>query len=171
MNAGTSLGGFTVDGGGLLASYDGSRLKVEYVGYKNAGNNDDPISAVASASGGGLGAVGQIDIMSQDLANKSIGEIDAALQIVENNGAKIGVAVSLITTSSNSLMDSAMRTKVSLSQIQDTDYSKATTELAKLSIIRQASQAMQAQASQSPQVILSLLKTVGDPSRKYSLFG
>lgn len=155
----------------MLASYDGSRLKVEYVGYKNAGNNDDPISAVASASGGGLGAVGQIDIMSQDLANKSIGEIDAALQIVENNGAKIGVAVSLITTSSNSLMDSAMRTKVSLSQIQDTDYSKATTELAKLSIIRQASQAMQAQASQSPQVILSLLKTVGDPSRKYSLFG
>jgi flagellin len=44
------------------------------------------------------------------------------------------------------------------SQIQDTDYSVSTTQLAKSQILSQASTAMLAQANQSQQNVFSLLK-------------
>jgi flagellin len=40
----------------------------------------------------------------------------------------------------------------------DTDYAKATTELAKSQIIQQAATAMLAQANQQPSAVLSLLQ-------------
>ena len=50
------------------------------------------------------------------------------------------------------------RAMESRSRIEDTDYSQATTELARRNIIQQASQAMLAQATQTPQLALQLLK-------------
>jgi flagellin len=49
-------------------------------------------------------------------------------------------------------------TSASRSRIQDTDYAKATTELARTQIIQQAATAMLAQANQAPQQVLSLLR-------------
>jgi flagellin len=46
----------------------------------------------------------------------------------------------------------------SRSRIQDTDYATETTNLAKSQIIQQAATAMLAQANQSSQSVLSLLK-------------
>jgi flagellin len=46
----------------------------------------------------------------------------------------------------------------SRSRIEDTDYAKVTTNLAKSQIIQQAATAMLAQANQQPQTVLSLLK-------------
>jgi len=46
----------------------------------------------------------------------------------------------------------------SRSRIQDTDYAKASSELARTQIISQASTAMLAQANQSSQSVLALLK-------------
>jgi flagellin len=46
----------------------------------------------------------------------------------------------------------------SRSRIQDTDYAAETTNLAKSQIIQQAATAMLAQANQSSQSVLSLLK-------------
>jgi flagellin len=40
----------------------------------------------------------------------------------------------------------------------DTDYAKATTQLAKTQIIQQAATAMLAQANQQPQAVMQLLK-------------
>jgi flagellin len=40
----------------------------------------------------------------------------------------------------------------------DTDYAKATTELARAQIVQQAATAMLAQANQQPQMVLSLLQ-------------
>ena len=44
------------------------------------------------------------------------------------------------------------------SRIEDTDYSQATTGLAKRNIVKQAAQAMFAQADQQPQTVLQLLR-------------
>ena len=44
------------------------------------------------------------------------------------------------------------------SRIEDTDYSQETTQLAKAQILSQASQAMLAQANQSTQAVMNLLK-------------
>jgi len=46
----------------------------------------------------------------------------------------------------------------SRSTIMDTDYAKATTQLAKTQIIQQAATAMLAQANQQPQAVMQLLK-------------
>jgi flagellin len=46
----------------------------------------------------------------------------------------------------------------SRSRVTDTDYSKATSDLAKQQIIAQAATAILAQANQQPQSVLSLLK-------------
>ena len=44
------------------------------------------------------------------------------------------------------------------SRVQDTDFAKASTELARTQIIAQAATAMLAQANQSQQSVLALLK-------------
>jgi flagellin len=49
-------------------------------------------------------------------------------------------------------------TEASRSRIMDTDYGKETTNLARAQIISQAATAMLAQANQSAQSVLSLLK-------------
>ena len=56
-----------------------------------------------------------------------------------------------MTTGSTNLSDARSR-------IEDTDYSAETTALAKSQILSQASSAMLAQANQSQQNVLSLLK-------------
>ena len=48
--------------------------------------------------------------------------------------------------------------EASRSRIEDTDYAETTSELAKAQIIAQAGTAMLAQANQSPQSVLSLLR-------------
>uniref|UniRef100_UPI0038BB8860 flagellin n=1 Tax=Limnohabitans sp. TaxID=1907725 RepID=UPI0038BB8860 len=58
----------------------------------------------------------------------------------------------------NNLSNVVTNTEASRSRIMDTDYSKETTALAKSQIIQQAATAMLAQANQSPQMVLSLLK-------------
>ena len=47
---------------------------------------------------------------------------------------------------------------VSRSRVLDTDYAKASSELARTQIIQQAATAILAQANQQPQMVLSLLK-------------
>ena len=59
--------------------------------------------------------------------------------------------MNVMTTGSTNLSDARSR-------IEDTDYSAETTALAKAQILSQASSAMLAQANQSQQNVLSLLK-------------
>ena len=58
----------------------------------------------------------------------------------------------------NNLNNIVTNTQESKSRIMDTDYSKETTNLAKSQIIQQAATAMLAQANQSSQSVLALLK-------------
>jgi flagellin len=51
-----------------------------------------------------------------------------------------------------------MNTSESRSRILDTDYAKASAELARTQIISQAATAMLAQANQQPQAVLQLLQ-------------
>jgi flagellin len=56
------------------------------------------------------------------------------------------------------LSTATMNLQASRSRILDTDYSNETTNLAKAQIINQAATAMLAQANQSAQSVLALLK-------------
>jgi flagellin len=70
----------------------------------------------------------------------------------------MGAVISRLQFASDNLANVSAKAQESRSRIEDTDYSLATTELAKRSIIQQAAQAMLAQANQQPTLVLQLLK-------------
>ena len=120
------------------------------------------VSGAASAKyvEGVLSSIGGEDIAITD-ANKAyegLQAIDSALQTVNAQRSNMGALISRLQFASDNLSNVAAKAAESRSRIEDTDYSVATTELAKRNIIQQAAQAMLAQANQAPQMVLQLLK-------------
>ena len=99
-----------------------------------------------------------LDVTSDTNAATTITNVDNALDDVSATRATLGAgqnrlesAIANLTTNSTNLSDARSR-------IMDTDYSAETTALAKAQILSQASTAMLAQANQSQQNVLSLLR-------------
>ena len=103
-----------------------------------------------------LTAATSVDLTSG--ASAAIATIDTALQTVATKQAKFGAAESRLNSVVNNLTTNVTNLSAARSQIQDTDYGQETSNLAKAQILSQASTAMLAQANQSQQNVLSLLK-------------
>jgi flagellin len=91
-------------------------------------------------------------------ASTAIGALDSAIEAGSNQRSVLGAAINQLTYASDNLSNISMNTAASRSRIEDTDYATASTELARTQIIQQAATAMLAQANQSPQSVLALLK-------------
>jgi len=102
--------------------------------------------------------INQVDVGTIDGANVAISAIDAAIDAVSNAQAKSGAYNNRLEMVANNLAEVSQNMQASRSRILDTDYATETTNLAKQQIITQAATAMLAQANQSSQAILSLLK-------------
>jgi flagellin len=107
-------------------------------------------------TGSGATAVAQID--SQAHAGTAIGLIETAIGKVNTQRANIGAVTNQLTYAADNMTNISSNVNASRSQIMDTDYAQATTQLAKTQIIQQAATAMLAQANQQPQSVLALLK-------------
>jgi len=88
----------------------------------------------------------------------ALGVIISALDTVSLSRSNMGAVISRLQFTSDNLANVSAKAQESRSRIEDTDYSQATTELAKRNIIQQAAQAMLAQANQAPQMVLQLLR-------------
>ena len=122
-----------------------------------ATNNIDVAVPNATSVAGGIFD----DIRADDIttgATTAITNIDLALKAGNNARSKIGAAINQLTYAADNLTNISMNTAASRSRIEDTDYATASTELARTQIIQQAATAMLAQANQSPQSVLALLK-------------
>jgi flagellin len=97
-------------------------------------------------------------VSSAASAAASITAIDTALGTINSARATIGAGINQLTYAADNLNNVITNTTASRSQIVDTDYATATTQLARSQIIQQAATAMLAQANQSPQSVLALLK-------------
>ena len=84
--------------------------------------------------------------------------LDAALNSVSTQRAEHGAAINRLEYTADNLSNVSMNTQASRSRIEDADYAKATTELARTQIIQQAGTAMLAQANQQSQGVLALLQ-------------
>ncbi|WP_350294264.1 flagellin [Limnohabitans sp. Rim8] len=84
--------------------------------------------------------------------------ISDALTAVNESRSAIGATVNRLTFAADNAASVSQNMSASRSRIQDTDYAKASSELARTQIIAQASTAMLAQANQSSQGVLALLK-------------
>ena len=112
---------------------------------------------VYGASDNGL-KINQVDISTTAGASLAIAAIDVAINTVSAGQAKAGATSNRLDAVINNLTESSKNMEASRSRILDTDYAVETTSLAKQQIITQAATAMLAQANQSSQSILSLLK-------------
>ena len=72
--------------------------------------------------------------------------------------AVLGAGQNRLQTTVSNLTDRVTNITESRSRIQDADFSAETTQLAKAQILSQASTAMLAQANQSQQGVLSLIR-------------
>ena len=109
------------------------------------------------SSEGGL-KINQVDISTIAGANTAIAAVDAAMNTVNASLARTGAINNRLDAVISNLAESSKNMQASRSRILDTDYAVETTNLAKQQIITQAATAMLAQANQSSQSILSLLK-------------
>jgi len=103
---------------------------------------------VSAATAASVGAVPIADIST----------LDTALSAIDSYRSKLGATINRLTYAADNLTNVSTNTAASRSRILDTDYAKATTELARTQIIQQAATAMLAQANQAPQSVLSLLR-------------
>ena len=91
-------------------------------------------------------------------AEATINNVDAALTAVSATRAGLGAGQNRLESVVNNLNDNVTNLSDARSRIVDTDYSAETTAMAKAQILSQASTAMIAQANQSQQNVLSLLR-------------
>jgi flagellin len=108
-------------------------------------------------SDGGL-KVADISIATQSGAGEAITAIDRAIESVSAMQARAGAYQNRLESVVSILTESNQNMSASRSRILDTDYATETTNLARSQIISQAATAMLAQANQSAQSVLSLLK-------------
>jgi flagellin len=99
-----------------------------------------------------------LDVTTATLAGTTITNVDNALDDVNATRASLGAGQNRLESAISNLTSNSTNLADARSRIEDTDYSAETTALAKAQILSQASTAMLAQANQSQQNVLSLLR-------------
>jgi flagellin len=119
---------------------------------------NDAFTLSGAASDGEWDDIATLEIGTQTNANTAITKLDVALTSVNEARAELGSVINRLTYAADNLANVSQNTSASRSRVMDTDYAKATTDLAKSQIIQQAATAMLAQANQQPSAVLSLLQ-------------
>ena len=99
-----------------------------------------------------------LDVTDATKAATTITNIDDTLKQVTATRASLGAGQNRLESVVNNLTNNATNLSDARSRIEDADYSSETTAMAKAQILSQASTAMIAQANQSQQNVLSLLR-------------
>jgi len=99
-----------------------------------------------------------VNIKTVGSANSVIDKLTTAMDNVNSARSTMGAVMNRLDHVIDNLNNVSMNTQASRSQIQDADYAKASTELARTQIMQQAATAVLAQANTSQQTVLKLLQ-------------
>jgi flagellin len=99
-----------------------------------------------------------VGIATPEAATKTIELLDRVMQKVNESRATMGAVTNRLNHAMDNITNVSMNTSNSRSKIEDTDYSLASSELARAQIIQQAATAVLAQANASQQIVLKLLQ-------------
>lgn len=103
-------------------------------------------------------SVNNVTIADPESAISALDYVDQAAKVVNESRARMGATMSRIEYTINNLMNLVQNTEEAKSRVLDTDYAKESANLAKAQILAQAGTAMLAQANQSQQYVLNLLR-------------
>ena len=139
---------------GLIdGSFSGKSIQV---GSSNSTN--DAITVTISKADTSTLGVNSISLTTTAGSQSALGLLDSALDTVTTARSSMGAYQNQLNAAITNLSNTTLNLQASRSRILDTDYAKETTKLAKAQIIQQAATAMLAQANQSSQTVLALLK-------------
>jgi flagellin len=156
--AGTELRNIKFQVGSNANQTISAQLKDFSVPMTAAGIPDNATVPAATQIFSGTARLNDTDITSVSNANTAMTRLDAALGKITDERATYGAVINRLTYAVDNLTNVTQNTTESRSRIMDTDYAKASSELARTQIISQAATAMLAQANQSPQSVLKLLQ-------------
>jgi len=127
--------------------------------YQIGANTTDQIAVTGMtlASATTLQAANLGNLNTGTFATTAITNVDAALQTVNSARATNGANEIRFQQVVASMQVDSQNTAAAESQIMDTDYAQATSELTQAEIVQQAGVAMLSQANSIPQNVLSLL--------------
>ena len=138
--------------------FDASTATVTIQAGANATDTIDLAMADLTTLAASGGAAGSYDVSTATAANGLLTTVETELDSISSARATLGAGQNRLESAVNTLSSNAINLSDARSQIEDTDYSAETTALAKSQILSQASTAMLAQANQSQQNVLSLLR-------------
>jgi flagellin len=121
----------------------------------------NPGNTTVFAAGGltsSFSSITSVDITTVAGATSALSAIDSALTTVNNSRASLGGLMNRFEATVSNQNTAISNLSASRSRILDADYAVETTNLAKAQIVQQAATAMLAQANQSSQSVLALLK-------------
>jgi len=121
-------------------------------------NNGDTVTLTSTAIDGTNISATALDVTTAAASTTTIDNVDLALADVNANRAARGAGQNRLDSAVNNLTNNVANLSDARSRIEDTDYSAESTQMAKAQILSQASTAMIAQANQSQQSVLSLLR-------------
>ena len=103
-------------------------------------------------------AIADADISTREGATAAITSVNNAINLVSTERAKLGAYQNRLEHKINSLNISAENLQAAESRIRDVDMAKEMMIFTKNNILTQAATAMLAQANQTPQTVLQLLR-------------
>lgn len=166
--AALGLDGVTIGSGVLtgdvVTHYSNVRLESDKQFTVESGNEGNDNFALLGFRRGNFGGsdnglkIADVTIATQAGSANAIVAIDSAIETVSAAQARSGAYTNRLEAVIDNLTESNQNMSASRSRILDTDYASETTNMAKAQIISQAATAMLAQANQSAQGVLSLLK-------------
>lgn len=129
-------------------------VKTEATGTNNTGFSkflDDGDGAIQETIAG-------VSMLTAEDASASIEVIDRALEDITTERSTLGAVSNRLEHTVNNLSNVIVNTETAQSKLEDADFAKVSTDLAKSQILSQAATAMLAQANSSKQGVLSLLR-------------
>lgn len=139
-------------------SYSG---KVFHIGANSnqslAVSDEEGGTAIADMQSAALG-VDALNLETQTGADDAIETIDTAIDSVNATRAGLGALSNRLENKINNLTNTSENTSAAESRIRDVDMAREMMQFTKSNILTQAAQAMLAQANQTPQGVLQLLR-------------
>ena len=159
-SGGTSVGTFvntTLKSVVTLSSSSKDGVTVSAVDSNSVAASGFSAGVTAATTVAGAG-VSSLNLLSAASSQSSLTVLDSAINTITDQRAAMGAYQNRLSASITNLETTSVNLQASRSRILDTDYAKETTNLAKAQIVQQAATAMLAQANQSAQSVLALLK-------------
>lgn len=123
-------------------------------------NGNDSVSigfdslAASNLFNAAVGAIGSVASAANEVTS-----LDGALTRLNAGRAEAGAYINRLEHTVSNLMNVIQRTEEARSRIEDADFAAESAALARANVLTQAGSAMLAQANQSPQYILALLRS------------